>query len=169
MQSGGCWRDTQKATWSHTVIPSICDLCYWNLIKKIELEFLKHSGLADRAWQTQELVTGWAGGRCGDSLQRLRMGKRQAGCVSHDSCCCDKNNRPETAAGRKGLGWLMVSEVSVPLVGGGRTGLSVCPSHSPPSDLQLQISGSSAPTQSSLESALTDTPRACFLLLLDFA
>lgn len=60
----------QKATWSHTVIPSICDLCYWNLIKKIELEFLKRSGLADRAWQTQELVTGWAGGRCGDSLQR---------------------------------------------------------------------------------------------------
>lgn len=33
--------------------------------------------------------------------------------------------------GRKGLGWLMVSEVSVPLVGGGRTGLSTCPSDSP--------------------------------------
>lgn len=85
----------------------------------------------DRAWQTQELVTGWAGGRYGDSLQRRRMGKRQAGCVSPDSCCCDKNNRPETAAGRKGLGWLMVLEVSVPLVGGGRTGLSMCPSNSP--------------------------------------
>lgn len=76
-------------------------------------------------------MTGWAGGRYGDSLQRRRMGKRQAGCVSRDSCCCDKNNRPETAAGRKGLGWLMVSEVSVPLVGGGRTGLSTCPSDSP--------------------------------------
>lgn len=57
----------------------------------------------------------------------------------------------------------MVSEVSVPLVGGGRTGLSMSlqfPRR--PAVTDAALSGSSAPTQSPLESALTDTPRVRF-------
>lgn len=48
-----------KATWSHTVITSICGLFYWNQIK-IELEFVTHSTLTESACQIGELVTGRA-------------------------------------------------------------------------------------------------------------
>jgi hypothetical protein len=55
----GLLKGPSKATWSHTVITSICGLFYWNQIR-IKLESVMHSTLTESAWQTGELVTGRA-------------------------------------------------------------------------------------------------------------